>query len=187
MHKATYIFGGIIFVGFMFVVWIIGNYNSLVTSKAQLDKSWAMVETQYQKRFDLIDNLVESVKGGQKQELEVFAKIAEARKVYTGASSVNEKAAAVQNLETNIALLPRLQEAYPDLKSNQLMQQLMADMKETETGIQKARETFNTTATNYNLNIQRFPKSIFAKMFNFEKSSLFKSESGAEKGVKIKF
>lgn len=169
-------------------LWLSGNYNSLVGSKNAVEKSWASVETQYQRRLDLIGNLVESVKGGQKQELEVFSKIAEARKVYSSANaSINDKAAAASQMETNLALLPRLQEAYPDLKSNALVQSLMNDLRGTEDGITKSRDHFNSTATNYNTNIQRFPKNIFAKVFGFEKTNLFKADAGANKAPSVKF
>lgn len=175
--------------GFLFlaVLWGVGNYNSLVTSRNQVEKSWSMVETQYQRRFDLIGNLVESVKGGQKQELEVLTKIADARKAYSSAGSINDKATAASQIETNVALLPRLQEAYPELKSNQLVQSLMTDLKGTEDGIVKARDTFNVTATNYNTNIQRFPKNLFAKSYGFEKQNLFKSDTEAAKATQVKF
>lgn len=181
--KTLIILGVLFFVG----LWLVGNYNSLVKSQTQVEKSWAMVETQYQRRLDLIGNLVESVKGGQKQEVAVFTAIADARKQYNSASSINDKTAAANSIETNVALLPRMQEAYPELKSNALVQSLMSDLKGTEDGIAKARDTFNTTATNYNANIRRFPKNIFAKIFGFEKTNLFKSSQGAEKAVEVKF
>jgi len=168
-------------------LWLMGNYNSLVTSRNQTEKSWSMVETQYQRRMDLIDNLVQSVKGQQTQEKEVFIKIAEARTRYNSATSDNDKTAAANDIETNVALLPRLQEAYPELKSNELMKTLMSDLKGTEDGIQKVRDTYNTTANNYNTGIQRFPKNIFASMFGFEKKNLFKAESGSEKATKVSF
>lgn len=168
-------------------LWFGGNYNSLVSSRNQVEKSWSMVETQYQRRLDLIDNLVSSVKGAQGQEREVFIKIAEARNKYGSASSDNDKAAAASNLETNIALLPRLQEAYPELKSNQQVQTLMNDLRGTEDGILSARNAYNTTATNYNTNISSFPKNIFAHVFGFEKKTLFKSDDGASKATKVQF
>lgn len=177
------VLGVLVFIG----LWIVGNYNSLVSSRNQVEKSWSMVETQYQRRLDLIDNLVSSVKGAQGQEREVFIKIAEARTKYNSATSDNEKAAAASNLETNIALLPRLQEAYPDLKSNQQVQTLMTDLKGTEDGILKARDQYNTTANNYNTNIERFPKNMFANTFGFEKKTLFKSDEGASKATKVQF
>jgi len=187
MSKAAITTGIILgVIGFM-ILWFVGNYNSLVSSRNQVEKSWSMVESQYQRRLDLIDNLVESVKGAQGQEREVFIKIAEARTAYNNATNDNDKATAAGNLETNIALIPRLQEAYPDLKSNQQVQTLMSDLKGTEDGILKARDNYNATANNYNTNIQRFPKNMFANSFGFEAKTLFKSDHGAEKGAKVKF
>ena len=183
--KFTAILLGIIFI---LVLLVIGNYNSLVTAKTQVEKSWSQVETQYQRRLDLIDNLVESVKGAQTQEREVFIKVAEARSNYNKATSTSDKAEAASQVETSvIALLPRLQEAYPELKSNQQVQGLMNELTKTEDTIVKARDHYNDTTTNYNLNIQRFPKNLFANMFGFEKQNLFKSEGGAEKAPKVKF
>lgn len=174
---------------FLFIcgLWSMGNYNSLVTARNQTDKSWASVETQYQRRFDLIDNLVETVKSAQTQEKEVFVKIAEARTAYNNAKSTDDKVAAANSIETNVALIPRLQEAYPDLKSNTQVTALMNDLRGTEDGILKARDGFNNTATNYNTNIQRFPKNIFASVFGFKARTLFKADTGAEKVIKVKF
>lgn len=175
--------------GFIAIIalWFMGNYNSMVSSKNQVEKSWSKVETQYQRRLDLIGNLVESVKGAQGQEKEVFGKIADARTRYNNASTINEKAEAASQVETNIAMIPRLQEAYPELKSNAQVTALMNELTKTEDGILQARDKFNETATNYNTGIQRFPKNIFANMFGFEKQKLFKSDEGASKAVQVKF
>lgn len=175
--------------GVIFIIglWFVGNYNSLVSSQIAVEKSWAQIETQYQRRFDLIGNLVESVKGGQKQELAVFSKIADARKQYSSASSINDKAAAISSIETNVALIPRLQEAYPELKSNGLVVSLMSDLKSTEDAIATKRDAYNNTATNYNKNIRSFPKNLFAHIFGFEPSTLFKSVDNANKAVEVKF
>lgn len=175
-------------VGIM-ALWIVGNYNSLVGSRNAVDKSWASVETQYQKRLDLVDNLVSSVKGAQQQEKDVFGKIAESRQVFQNPESTsNEQAAAASNIESQvIALLPRLQEAYPDLKSNQQVQDLMNQIRGTEDGILKARDTYNTTVNNYNTQIQKFPKNMFANTFGFETRTLFKSEAAAATAPKVKF
>lgn len=189
MSKTAKVTGVILGILLIIGIWLMGNYNSLIVSKSQVDKSWAMVETQYQRRLDLIDNLVASVKGAQKQEVDVFVKIAEARKVYNNPSSTTEeKVNASSQIETNVvALLPRLQEAYPDLKSNQQVQGLMNELSGTENGILKERNKFNETVTNYNINIQRFPKSVFANMFGFEKHNLFKSNAGASVAPTVKF
>ncbi len=116
--------GGIMIALLFVFLWVTGNYNSLISSKNSVDKSWARVETQYQRRLDLIDNLVSSTKGAQGQERAVFIAIAEARTKYNNATSSNDKASAASQIETNVALLPRLQEAYPDLKSNQQVQSI---------------------------------------------------------------
>lgn len=167
-------------------LFIAGNFNSLVTSKAEVDQSWAMVETQYQRRFDLIDNLATSVKSAQKQELSVFGEIANARKLYNAAGSSSDKAQAASNIETNItSIVPKLQEAYPEIASNKQVQQLMTDLKETENSILTARDGYNTTAKNYNVNIKSFPKNIFAGMFGYKEQTLFKSDTGASKAVKV--
>jgi len=173
-------------VAFVFA-WCVGNYNSLVTSKAQVEKSWSKVETRYQRRLDLIGNLVESVKGAQGQEQKVFGDIAKARSAYGNATNSADKAAAASSMETNIALIPRLQEAYPELKSNQQVTALMTQLAGTEDDILGARDEYNSTTTNYNVNIQSFPKSIFANWFGFTKQPLFKSEKGSEKAPKVKF
>ncbi len=168
-------------------LWGVGNYNSLISSRNQVEKSWGGVEVQYQRRLDLIDNLVESVKGSQKQEIAVFGEIARARSLYNSATNSAQKAEAANQIETNIALIPRLQEAYPELKSNENVKSLMLDLKGTENDILGSRTKFNDTAANYNANILSFPKNLFASIFKFEKQPLFKSQSGADQGSKVKF
>jgi LemA protein len=187
MSKATIIFLSI--AGFFVLagLWLVGNYNSLVKSGTQVDKSWSMVETQYQRRLDLIENLVETVKGAQGQEQKVFKDIADARSAYAGSKSSSEQAAAAGNVESALSRLLVITEAYPELKSNENVKSLQADLGKTEDSIAKARDQYNTTASNYNLNIRRFPKNIFAKLFGFDPRSLFKSDVGSEKAPKVKF
>lgn len=189
MSKVAIIVGSILGVLLLMGMWVMGNYNSLVSSRNQVEKSWSMVETTYQRRLDLIGNLVEFAKGAQGQELAVYGKIADARKIYDNPSSTSDqKAAAASTIETNVvALIPRLQEAYPDLKSNQQVQDGMNQLKSTEDGVQKARDAYNNVATNYNTSIERFPKNIFASSFGFTKKSLFKSDAEAAKATKVQF
>lgn len=187
MSKAAIVLAVILGVGLFIGLWIAGNYNSLVSSRNQVDKSWASVETQYQRRMDLIDNLVASVKGAQGQERAVFIAIADARTRYNNASTQEEKVAAANDIETNVALLPRLQEAYPELRSTELVGSLMTDLKGTEDGILKARDTYNTTANNYNTQIQRFPKNLFASSFGFDARTLFKADTGAATAPTVSF
>lgn len=175
--------------GFVLVIgiWFSSNWNSLVVSKAQVDKSWSMVETQYQRRLDLIDNLVETVKGAQGQEQKVFGELAAARANYAGSRTSSEQAAAAGNMETALARLLVITENYPELRSNENVKALAAELGRTEDGIAAARDAYNTTATNYNVNITRFPKSIFASAFDFKKQELFKAAAGADKAPKVKF
>lgn len=188
MSKTAIVAGVILGIVALTGLWIAGNYNSLVTARNQVDKAWASVETQYQRRMDLIDNLVASVKGAQGQEKSVFIAIADARSRYNHpGATANEKVAAANDIETNVALLPRLQEAYPDLKSTGLVGSLMSELKSTEDGILKARDSYNTTANNYNTNIQRFPKNIFASSFGFKERTLFKSDVAASKAPTVSF
>lgn len=178
-----------IILGFFLIVglWFMGNYNSLVTAHNAVDNSWAKVETQYQKRLDLIDNVLQSVKGAQKQEIAVFGKIADARTQYNNAKTTDEKAEAASNLETNVAIIPKLQEQYPELKSNEQVTALINELRSTETAIAEKRDLYNDTVTNYNNNITRFPKSIFAGMFGYEKAKLFKADAGAATAPKVSF
>ena len=174
---------------FMLLIGLIfaGNYNSLVQSKATVDQSWGSVETQYQRRLDLVGNLVASVKGAQGQEQAVFGKIADARTAYNNASTTSDKAAAASTVESNIALIPKLQEAYPDLKSNAQVTQLMAQLTGTEDSILSARNDYNAQATKYNVAILRFPKNIFASMFGYHPQSLFKADSAAATAPTVNF
>ncbi len=187
MSKASIFVGGVLLFALFIGMWLVGNYNSLVTAKAQVDKAWAGVETQYQYRFDLIDNLVQSAKGAQKQEIEVFGKIAESRSRLLSAGTTDEKVSAINDMETNIALIPRLQEAYPELKSNNQVKELMDELITTEKDIAVKRTEYNSTATNYNVGVTRFPKSKLASMWGFDKVALFKADSEANKAVKVQF
>ena len=187
MSKTSMFVGGFLAVVLFIGLWVMGNYNSLVVANNAVDKSWSKVETQYQMRFDIVENLVETTKGGQKQELAVFGKIAEARSRVLSAGSTDDKVSAMNDMETNIALIPRLQEAYPDLKSFQQVQALFDKLSATESGILEARNHYNDTATNFNNGVMTFPKSMFASAFGFEVRKLFKSDSGADKAVKVKF
>jgi LemA protein len=187
LTKPAIVTGIVLGVLFLLGAWFVANYNSLVSASNAVDNSWAKVETQYQRRLDLIDNVLQSVKGSQGQEQEVFGKIADARSQYNNASTTEEKAAAASSIETNVAVIPRLQEAYPELKSNEQVTALVNELKTTENGIAEKRDFYNDTVTNYNNNITKFPKSIFAGMYGYEKAKLFKAEVSASKAPKVNF
>lgn len=167
-------------------LWCVGNYNSLVGAKNAVDNSKAKIDTQLTRRYELIDNIVQSVQGSQAQESDVFGKIAEARKIGgSSAASTEQQAEANQTIDTQIALLPRLQEAYPELKSNDQVSKLITELQGTANSVREARDFYNNTVTNYNTNITSFPKNIFAGVFNFDKAKLFEASAQEKVNPKV--
>lgn len=164
-----------------------GNYNSLVTKSQAIEGQWAQVETQYQRRYDLIPNLVESVKGYMAQEKAVFAQIAEARTKYAGAQTTDAKAAAGGEVESALGRLLVIMENYPELKSVQTVTQLMDELAGTENRISIERKRYNDLVLDYNTAIKKFPTNIMASMFNFGPHEYFKSVSGADQAPKVDF
>jgi LemA protein len=159
----------------------IGFYNSLVAKSQAIDNQWAQVETQYQRRFDLIPNLVSSVEGIMKQEQAVFGKIAEARTLYSGAKSVEEKAQAATQVESALGRLLVVMENYPELKSAANVTQLMDELAGTENRISVERGRYNDLVKDYNTTIMKFPAKLIAGVFGFTEKSYFEAVSGAEK------
>lgn len=177
------VIGALVIIG----LWLAGNYNSLVVANNAVDNSKAKIDTQLERRYELIDNIVSSVEGSQAQESEVFGKIAEARKVGSSSTSESAEADANATIDQQIQLLPRLQEAYPELRSNDQVTRLIQELQGTAGQVATARDTYNDTVTNYNNNITQFPKSVFANVFGFDKKELFKAsvEAGTNPQVKI--
>ncbi len=161
------------------------TYNRLVTGRENADNQWAQVETQYQRRFDLIPHLVESVKGIMKQEQEVFKAIADARTRYSGASSVDAKAAAATQVEGALGRLLVVMENYPQLKSAENVQTLMAQLEGTENRVSVERKRFNDMVRDFNLATKRFPSSLVASMFGFAERSYFEAAPGTEAAPKV--
>ena len=171
---------------FLLGMWVIGNFNSLVGARNEVKLSRAKIDTQLERRYELVDNIVESVKGSQAQESDVFGKIAAARKIGGDSSaSTEQKADANQTIDTQIALLPRLQEAYPELRSNDQVSKLIAELQGTANVVASARNEYNGTVTNYNNNITRFPKNVFAGIFNYDQEELFKASNEAKVNPKV--
>jgi LemA protein len=163
------------------------TYNSLVTLSVSADTQWKQVETQYQRRFDLIPNLVESVKGIMNQEKEVFTALAEARTRYSGASSATEKAAAANNVESALARLLVVVENYPQLKSSETVQTLMSQIEGTENRISVERSRYNEAVQSYNLKVKRIPSSIIAAITGFDEREYFAAQPGSENAPQVKF
>lgn len=178
------------------VFWGIGGYNGLVSTQESLNKSWANVENQYQRRADLIPNLVETVKGYAKHESSTFEAVVNARAKATQMTidptnltpeKLQEFQAAQGELSSALGRLLLLREAYPELKANQNFIELQAQLEGTENRIAVAREQFNQEVQSYNTTVRRFPKNIIAGLFGFERKPTFEAEKGAEQAPEVKF
>lgn len=183
-NKTLLIIGAIIVV---IVLWVIGSYNSLVSGNQTVTNSWAQIDTQLQRRFDLVPNLVETVKGVAKQEQEVFGKIADARSKYAGATTQDQKVAAAGEYESAIARLLVITENYPQLKSSEAYVGLMTQLEGTENRIAISRKDYNDAVATWNARVARFPGMIVAKIFGFNAKEYFKVADGAEQNPQVKF
>jgi LemA protein len=165
---------------------MIGMYNGLVRQQEQVATSWSQVETQYQRRFDLILNLVGATKGVLRQEQAVFGAIAEARTHYAGTQTgTDERVAATNQMETALSRLMVIVENYPQLKSDQTVRGLMDELAGTENRIQISRERYNEQVKIWNVQVKVFPRSVLASMFGFKEKTFFKSEEEANKATKV--
>ena len=172
------------------------NYNSLVEKQQKVDQQWAQVENQYQRRSDLIPNLVNTVKGYSTHEEETLTKVTEARAKATSVTidpaNLNEETMAkfqeAQNeLSGALKSLLAVTEAYPDLKANQNFLELQAQLEGTENRIATERKRYTEAVMDYNTSIKKFPTTIYAGWFGFEPKPQFKAEAGAEKAPEVKF
>ncbi|PJA90178.1 MAG: LemA family protein [Candidatus Magasanikbacteria bacterium CG_4_9_14_3_um_filter_32_9] len=162
-------------------------YNKMVTANEGVDGQWAQVETQYQRRFDLIPNLVSSVKGAMSQEEKVFGDIAEARTRYSGAASPEEKVQAANEVESAIGRLLVIMENYPELKSLDTVQSLMVQLEGTENRVAVERKRYNDEVQSFNTMVKRIPAKFFASMFGFEERTYFASVEGSENAPTVSF
>jgi len=165
----------------------VSNYNQMILLRNTADAQWQQVEVQYQRRLDLIPNLVSTVEGAQIQEKEIIGQISEARTRYGSASSVNNKAAAATQLDSAISRLLLIVENYPQLASSQLMQNLQAELAGTENKVGVERLRFNDDVRTYNTFIQVFPKNIAANVFGFDEKVYFESSAEAQNAPKVDF
>ena len=170
------------------IVTIIGMYNGLVQSRIKVDNAWSQIDVQLQRRFDLIPNFVETVKGYMSHEKETFEKIVALRTSWANAESVSDKAKLDGELSTTLKSIMAVSESYPELKANQNFSELSEELRNTENKISFARQFYNDSVTMYDTKLQVFPSNIIAGMFNFTPRDLFKAESDeARKNVKVDF
>lgn len=196
MNKKWIVLIVVAIVGIWLYSSITGKYNTMVAKEETVNTQWSNVETQYQRRNDLIPNLVNTVKGFAQQEKDVLTQVTEAR---SKASSINLNAgdltpqklqqfqAAQGQLNGALSRLLVTVEKYPELKSNQNFLELQAQLEGTENRIAVARRRFNESAQDYNTYIRSFPQSVYANIFNFERKPLFEAEAGAEKAPEVQF
>lgn len=172
----------------LLILFIISVYNSLVTLRQRVKNAFGQMDVQLQRRFDLIPNLVETVKGYMTHESETLAKVTELRTAWAGAKTVDEKAKLDNELSNTLKTIMAVAEAYPDLKANQNFESLQNELTETEDKISYSRQFYNDTVTRYNTKLELFPSSIVAGMFHFTAESLFEVDSAeARKNVKVDF
>ena len=172
----------------LLIIWIIVMYNSLVSAKLKVDNAWSQIDVQLQRRFDLIPNFVETVKGYMTHESETFEKIAALRTSWANSSSVGEKAKLDNELSGALKTIMAVSENYPDLKANTNFSELSEELRNTENKISYSRQFYNDSVTMYNTKLELFPSNIIANMFNFKSRELFEAENDeVRKNVKVDF
>ena len=172
----------------LLILWVVSVYNGLISSKLKVDNAWSQIDVQLQRRFDLIPNLVETVKGYMKHESETFEKIAALRTSWANSSTVGEKAKLDGELTGALKTIMAVSENYPELKANTNFTELSEELRNTENKISFSRQFYNDSVTNYNTKLELFPSNIIANMFNFKPRELFAVENEeARKNVKVDF
>jgi LemA protein len=176
---------GILVVGV--IAWLIAVYNGLITLRNRTDEAWSDIDVQLKRRYDLIPNLVETVKGYARHEAETMEKVVQARAAAMGAQSTHDKAEAENMLTNTLKSLFAISENYPDLKANQNFLQLQDDLKDAEDKIQAARRFYNANVRDFNTKIQVFPNNLIAARMSFKKYEFFEANETERQNVAVKF
>ena len=170
------------------IVVIAISYNDLVVCRNKVKEQWSGIDVQLERRFDLIPNLVETVKGYAKHEEETLTNLTELRTSWNNAKTVEEKGNLNSNLNSALKSIYAVAENYPELKANENFLQLQTELKNTEDKIASTRNSYHDTVNTYNTKLETIPSNIIASVFNFEKAELFKLENEeARKSVKVSF
>jgi len=171
----------------LILLWVMGTYNSLVSLRNRVKDSWSQIDVQLKRRFDLIPNLVETVKGYTKHESETLENVIKARNTYMSATLPEDQMKADGELSKAISKLFALSESYPDLKANTNFVDLQNQLKETENKIAMSRQFYNDVVLQYNNKIEMVPSNIVAVIFKFQKQAFFEATDEARENVKVKF
>jgi len=178
----------VLLVAALIVFWIIISYNSLITLKNRVKEAWSDIEVQLKRRYDLIPNLVETVKGYASHERELFEKVTEARSKAMQAQGMKEKGEAENALAGTLKSLFAVSENYPQLRASENFMELQRELTDTEDKIQASRRFYNGNARDINTKIETFPTNVIANIFKFKSVEFFQTETEAEKQpVAVKF
>jgi LemA protein len=169
------------------VVWVIAAFNSLVVLKNRAKEAWSDIDVQLKRRYDLIPNLVETVKGYATHERELFEKVTKARASAMSAQGAKEKAGAENMLSDTLKSLFAVSENYPDLKASTNFLELQRELSDTEDKIQASRRFYNTNVRDLSIKIETFPTNIIASSFGFKQMELFEAAGTEKEAVKVKF
>jgi len=170
------------------VLWVIFTYNRLITLRNRAKEAWSDIDVQLKRRYDLIPNLVETVKGYAAHERELFERVTEARANAMGAQTIKEKAQAENALSATLKTLFAVSENYPQLRAAENFLELQRELADTENKIQAARRFYNANVRDMNIKIEVFPANVIASMFQFKKMDFFEiEEAAAREPVSVKF
>lgn len=170
------------------VIALIVMYNTLVTMRLRVKNAWAQIDVQLQRRFDLIPNLIETVKGYMAHEAEVLTKVADLRSSWADATTVEQKSNLDSQLSDALKTIMAVAENYPDLKANQNFLELQTELTNTENKISYSRQFYNDSVTRYNTKLEVFPSNLIASMFKFKPEELFEvNDEETRKNVKVDF
>lgn len=170
------------------VAFVVATYNGLVVARQKVKNAWSQIDVQLQRRFDLIPNFVETVKGYMAHEKETLTKVTELRTSWANATTVDEKAELNNQLSGTLKTIMAVSENYPDLKANQNFLEMQEELRNTENKISFSRQFYNDSVTMYNTKLEVFPSNLIAGWFKFTAESLFAAESDeARKNVKVDF
>jgi LemA protein len=168
-------------------LWVIMTYNGLIKLKNRVDEAWSDIDVQLKRRYDLIPNLINTVKGYAAHEKELFEKVTQARTTAMGAQNPADKENAENMLSGTLKSLFAVAEAYPDLKANQNFLELQRELSDTEDKIQASRRFYNGNVRDFNIKIEIFPTNIFAGMLHFVKREFFQADAAEKENVKVAF